>query len=278
MADSIAPDAKLLESREMRMSHLDRDDVLDKVGALALAGDSGYALTEHVAAFFGASREAIDQLVKRNRDELVESGYRTLKGDELRKFKVSVTSDTNLYAPQIAVFSRRTVLNLAMLMDGNDVAKAIRTYLLNVEELADAELKKTALERARERVDFKHFRDIMAAEAVDYKASSPASAMAFARLQNLLYRAVLGKTAQEIKASGREIQHWTGKRGPTKDDRDVAKNYLTAEELKKVGKRVAILCLEAEIASEDGRTLTMGQWLQLVETSLGRLDPPLLTA
>lgn len=259
----------------MRSSHLDRDDTLDRVGLLAMAGDSGYALTEHVAAYFGTTGEAIDQLVKRHRGELEENGYRSLKGRELREFKASVTSDTSPYTAQVAVFTRRAVLNLAMLMESNDVAHAVRTYLLNVEEVADDEVKRTALARAKERVDFKHFRGIMSTYAVDYEPSTSASQMAFAQLQNLIYMSVIGMTAQQIINSGREIQYHDGKRGPRKVDLKVAKNYLTADELERVGKRVALLCLKAEIMSEDGVSLTLGQWLQLAREQLG---PPTLTA
>jgi hypothetical protein len=119
----------------MRSSHLDRDDVLDKVGTLATAGDSEYALTEQVAAYFGTTEEAVDQLVKRNHEELEESGYRSLVGSELRELFDGVTDDTIKISPKtrrLAVFTRRSVLNLAMLMEGNEVAKAVRTYPADV--------------------------------------------------------------------------------------------------------------------------------------------------
>lgn len=263
MPDPIVSDSVLLESRSMRSRHLDRDDVLDRAGTLAMEGDTEYALTEHVAAFFGTSEEAVDQLVKRNREELEENGYRSLAGPELPEFKASVTGDTSPYMSQVAVFTRRTVLNLAMLMEGNEVAQAVRTYLLNVEELADDEVKRTALARAKERVDFKHFRDIMSTHGVDYVPSDPASNLAFAQLQNIIYQSVIGMTAREILDSGRPIQTHTGKNGPRKADLQVAKNYLTADELEKVGRRVALMCLQAEIATEEGQSRTLGQWLQL---------------
>jgi Virulence protein RhuM family len=262
VADPIVSDSVLLESRSMRASHLDRDTVLDRVGTLALAGDSSYALTEHVAAYFGTTEGAIEQLVKRNREEMKESGYRSLTGDDLREFKDRYTDVPMSRAARLAVFTRRAVLNVAMLMEGNDVAKAVRTYLLNVEELADDEVKRTALARAKERMDFKHFRDIMSTHGVDYAPSDPASNMAFAQLQNIIYKAVLGMTAQEILDSGRPIQSHTGKTGPRKADLRVAKNYLTGDELERVGRRVALMCLHAEIAAEDGKGLTLGEWLQ----------------
>jgi predicted RNase H-like HicB family nuclease len=117
----------------MRSSHLDRDDVLDRVGTLAMAGDSGYALTEHVAGYFGVTPKAIAELVKKNRNELEESGYRSLTGPELREFKHRLSGEPMSQAARVAVFPRRAVLNLAMLMEGNEVAQAVRTWAKIVE-------------------------------------------------------------------------------------------------------------------------------------------------
>ncbi len=141
----------LTESRSLRAQHLDRTDILDKVSTLAMAADSGLALTDHVAAYFEITPEAVAQLVKRNRAELEENGYRSLKGADLREFLAGVTDDTGKFSPMtrsIAVFTRRSVLNLAMLAEGNRVAKAVRTYLLDVEELAPPEVRSEAAERA----------------------------------------------------------------------------------------------------------------------------------
>lgn len=206
------------------------------------------------------------------------SGYRSLRGAELQELVDGVTDDTIKISPKtrrLAVFTRRAVLNLAMLMEGNEVAQAVRTYLLNVEELADDEVKRTALARAKERVDFRHFKDIMSSHAVDYVPSDPASQMAFAQLQNIIYVSVVGMTAQQILSSGRTIQFHEGKRGPRKADLQIAKNFLTADELERVGRRVALLCLKAEIMSEDGISLALGQWLQLARDELA---PRALTA
>ncbi|WP_067967459.1 hypothetical protein [Nocardiopsis trehalosi] len=134
----------LTESRTLRTQYADRTDVLDKVKTLAMAGDTGYAFTAHVADYFDVTEEAIDQIVKRNRAELEENGYEAVTRAKLE----GVTSDTLNLSPKarrVAVFRRRTVLNLAMLMDGNDVARQVRTYLLDVEEAATPEQKLDAL-------------------------------------------------------------------------------------------------------------------------------------
>lgn len=137
----------LIESRTLRSEYTDRTDVLDRVGHLATASDTGYALTAQVAAYFGTSEGAIEQIVKRNREEMQENGYRVLNGDELREFKARYTDVPSPYASQIAVFTRRSVLTLGMLMEGNEVAKALRIYLLNVEEAAGAEVRGEAIGR-----------------------------------------------------------------------------------------------------------------------------------
>lgn len=134
----------LTESKTLRAQYTDRIEVLDRVKTLAMASGTGYTFTTHVAAYFEVTEESIDQLVKRNRAELEENDYKVMTRAELE----SVTSDT-LELPanfrRAATFRRRTVVNLAMLMDGNDIARQVRTYLLNLEEAASLDQKATAL-------------------------------------------------------------------------------------------------------------------------------------
>jgi prophage antirepressor-like protein len=56
----------------------------------------------------------------------------------------------------------------------------------------------------------------------------------YSTIQDQVYLWVCGMTARELVNSGREIQTWSGKNGPTKADRETGKNYLYAEELRKM--------------------------------------------
>ncbi|WHM30296.1 hypothetical protein OH540_09695 [Streptomyces sp. BPPL-273] len=143
----------LTESRTMRAQTADRVDVLDKVKALTLLPDGVHATAEIVASFYGVDTEAIKSLVRRHREELTENGLRKLAGDELREFVRVTLTPANAVSSKtrtLNLFTRRTILNVGQLLTESNVARQVRTYLLDVEEIATPEQKATAIEKATE--------------------------------------------------------------------------------------------------------------------------------
>lgn len=143
----------LTESRTMRAQTASRVEVLDKVKALALLPDGVHATTEIVASFYEVDVEAINSTVRRNRGELEENGLRKLTGAELRQYKESTGGQTDQRlgrSGSLRLFTRRTILNVGQLLAESDVARRVRTYLLDVEELATPKQKSTAIEKAAE--------------------------------------------------------------------------------------------------------------------------------
>ncbi|MEW2129170.1 restriction endonuclease [Streptomyces sp. NPDC005435] len=130
----------LLESRALRSSVLERTDVLDRVKTLALLPDGLHVTTAMVAGYFGVSVEAVRQVKARHREELSQNGMVTLQGRDLREFKRDILSRYPGSYPQprsgLTLYSRRAVLNIAMLLRDSEVARRVRTYLLDMEHLA----------------------------------------------------------------------------------------------------------------------------------------------
>lgn len=144
-------DVALVESRSLRAQHMTRTDVLDRVKALTLLPDDIHATTEIVAAYYEVDVETIKKVVQRNRDELKENGLRVLRGAELRDFKrategqaVPLSGNVN----SLTLYPRRAILNVGQLLSGSPIAEQVRRYLLDVEEIAPAELRHEAIERA----------------------------------------------------------------------------------------------------------------------------------
>ncbi|MFJ5070192.1 hypothetical protein ACIQC7_27665 [Kitasatospora sp. NPDC088556] len=136
----------LTESRTMRAATVERTDVLTKVKALALLPDGVHATTELVAGFYEVSTETIKSLVKDHRAELLENGYCVLSGQELRSLKDLCGIESQTRA--LALFTRRTVLNVGQLLTGSEVAHRVREYLLNVEEATSTAARTDAVDRA----------------------------------------------------------------------------------------------------------------------------------
>ncbi|MFE7273361.1 restriction endonuclease [Streptomyces sp. NPDC057623] len=127
-------DSALLESKSLRDSVLQRTDVLDRVKALSLLPDGMHVTTAMVAMYFSVTVEAVRALVHDHRAELESNGYRVLSGPELSDFKQ--LSGIRSRTRSLALFSRRAVLNVAMLLRDSKVARQVRVYLLDMEYAA----------------------------------------------------------------------------------------------------------------------------------------------
>ena len=127
----------LLESKSLRESVAERTEVLDRVKVLSLLPDGVHVTTAMVAEYFGVGAEAIMSLVKDHRAELEANGYRVLAGTELKSFKdfSGVQSRTR----SLALYSRRAVLNVAMLLRDSETARQVRVYLLDMEYMVRSE-------------------------------------------------------------------------------------------------------------------------------------------
>ncbi|PCG83512.1 hypothetical protein CIB93_24230 [Streptomyces sp. WZ.A104] len=134
-------EAALLESRTLRVEQLGRVDVLDKVKGLVMLPDGIHVRTEDVARYFEVSTGAVRRLTDRHQEELAENGMRVLRGSELQSFHSDMMSlwagdGVESYpqaATQLRIYTRRTVLNVAMLLRDSDIARCVRTYLLDAE-------------------------------------------------------------------------------------------------------------------------------------------------
>lgn len=128
----------LLESQTLRASVARRTEALDKVKVLSLLPDGLHVTTRMVADYFEVTERAVNRLMQRHREELTENGMRTLRGSELEFFKRDILSLFPGSYPQprsnLALFTRRAVLNVAMLLRDSDVARRVRTYLLDAEQ------------------------------------------------------------------------------------------------------------------------------------------------
>ncbi|MYY79681.1 MULTISPECIES: hypothetical protein [unclassified Streptomyces] len=139
----------LTESRTMRAQTADRVDVLDKVKALALLPDGTHATTDIVAGYYEVTSAAIEKVVQRHRSEVSENGYRVLRGADYRTFAADNLSTANPKTRTVALFTRRTILNVGQLLTESTVARQVRTYLLNVEEIATPAQRIEGMERAQ---------------------------------------------------------------------------------------------------------------------------------
>ncbi|MFD8072185.1 phage antirepressor KilAC domain-containing protein [Streptomyces sp. NPDC059718] len=121
----------------MRQQTIERTDVLDKVKVLATLPDGFHVTTGMVAVYFQVPVKTVESVVEVNRQELESNGYRVLRGADLTEFAAPFGGAANLglspMARSVAVFNRKAVLNVGQLLRDSEVARQVRTYLLDVE-------------------------------------------------------------------------------------------------------------------------------------------------
>lgn len=148
---------EFLENRDLREQLINRLEVLDKVKQVVTMPNTELMTAEQIANYYEVKIEVINKIAVRHYDELTEDGYRVysnqelvnlLKGHDVHlenlKGKTIITiNNQSIIIPNrgLRLFTRRALLRVGMLLRDSEVAKRVRTYLLDVENLATEEQK-----------------------------------------------------------------------------------------------------------------------------------------
>lgn len=140
---------QLIEEKDLRDRVVDRTEILDKVGQLLLLPKIEFATTEQVAKYYNVGTEAVRKVATRHRDELEFDGYKVYRRDNVLNFlKGHVVQLENVVGKTIItledyqkvevpnrglrLFPKRAILRIGMLLRDSEVAKEIRTRLLDI--------------------------------------------------------------------------------------------------------------------------------------------------
>ncbi|MHA3226113.1 DNA-binding protein [Globicatella sulfidifaciens] len=134
---------------EIHITRIERQNILNNNIALKniqkefdlngfIYNDTFFYTNSQLASFFKVDIRTIERIVESHRDELEENGYTTLKGTKLADFKKNyINYGTDIDVGTIgktsilSVSTFRTLLNFAMLLTNSDVAKLVRTRLID---------------------------------------------------------------------------------------------------------------------------------------------------
>lgn len=229
----------LVESRTMRDQHVYRDEILEKVKSVASLTDNFEMTLQMAADYYEVGFEAIKSLIKRNRNEFNEyAELRILKGKVLKEFKAQVQLEPDLKtAPSLTLINRRGLLRIGMLLTESDVAKTVRNYLLNVEEVSTDEQKRWAVEREISKRERRQLTDAIQ----EFYSGTLKEGMEYATFTNLVYKVIFDMNATQLKAL-----YELGKNEPLRDS-------FTTEDLRKVvkaEKTISVLLLLGKDYSE----------------------------
>lgn len=195
-----------------------------------------------------------------NLDAIIAVGYR-VNSREATRFRIWATRTLREF------IIKGFVLNDEMLKNGRTVGK---DYF---EEL----LERVRSIRASERRVYQKITDIFAECSIDYDPKSEVTKNFYSMIQNKFHYAITGSTAAEIiyNKSGRDKPHMgltTWKNSPDgrilKSDAMVAKNYLSADEIRHLERAVSGFFDYIENVIEHHHTFTMKEFAESVDKFL----------
>lgn len=153
---------EVINNKEERNNLVERVEVLERVNGLLLLPNMEVATTQQVADFYNVPYKAINSLVNDNKEELVQDGYTVKSGKEIKTTLESSLKELSKIQPMRghflvdgykigyrdnALFPKRAILRVGMLLRDSEVAKEVRTQLLNIEEHSTQEVKTQEIDK-----------------------------------------------------------------------------------------------------------------------------------
>lgn len=254
-----------------------------------LDGDTVWLTQEQMADLFGKAKSTISEHIK----NVFEEGE-LVPEQVMRKIGISEfsTKPTNFYNLDVIIAVGYRVKSPQGTRFRIWATERLREYLVKGFTMDDARLKnlgggsywKELLERIRdirssEKVLYRQVLDLYAT-SVDYDPKAEASVLFFKTVQNKLHYAAHGQTAAEVIAQRADagkpfmgLLSFSGKQ-PTKAEVGNAKNYLDANELKRLNTLVSAYFDAAEFRAMNHEPTYMKDWLahldQLIQAMGGK--------
>ena len=148
-------ETQVIDNRTLRDNSVGHYEVLEKVKKLLLIPSFEVMTLKQVADYYEVDPHTVEMICSRNSDELNSDGVCRkkvkdfLNSQHVRAEKSSYTTtfvyDNGLNITMsnggLKVFPRRAILRVGMLLRDSEIAKEVRTQLLNIEEKTSDETK-----------------------------------------------------------------------------------------------------------------------------------------
>lgn len=245
---------------------------------------------DQMAELFDKSKSTINEHIQN-----IYSEGELLEIDTMRKFGNSEfsTKPTNYYNLDVIISVGYRVKSLRGTQFRQWATKRLREYIVKGFTMDDERLKqgggryfRELLQRIRdirssERNLYQQVTDIYAT-SIDYQKDAKLTRQFFATVQNKMHVAAHGKTAAELvyeradaKKSNMGLTNFKGSY-ITSDDVEVAKNYLSEEELNILNLIVSQYLDFAELQATRRKAMTMQQWIDKLDEFLKISDSSVL--
>lgn len=220
----------------------------------------------------------------------------------IRKFRIVQTEGSRQVSRKVDFYNLDVIISVGYRVKSHRgtqfrqwATQRLREYIVKGFTLDDERLKEAGggnyfdelLSRIRdirssEKVFWRKVLDIYAT-SIDYDPNTEMSRRFFQIVQNKMHWAAHGHTAAEIIASRADAEKpnmgltsWTGDK-PARSDSEIAKNYLTREELDTLNRIVSIYLDFAELQALNRKPMYMKDWIDKLDEFLKVSERNILT-
>jgi len=208
-------DLILVESKTARQQMIGRCSILEKIKVLPYLTKDMRSTIQQTSSYYEVPEATTRQILSRNKEEFSGDGIVVVKRRDFSG--LSLLHDVTDFGrtPSLTLLPKRAILRLGMLLTESPVARSVRNYLLNLEEIAEPDQKEWSLQRELGKLRRRTMTDAIR----DYIEESPNKRWKYRHFTDLVYRKAFGKSAKELRLQ------WCVK------DNDQLRDNLTAQEL-----------------------------------------------
>ena len=264
---------------------------------VTLTNDTVWLTADQMAELFQRNKSTISRHIK----NVFESGE--LKPDSTVAFFATVQNEgTRKVERNIAYYNLDMIISVGYRVNSHRgvqfriwATQVLREYLIKGFAMNDDLLKRAGggnyfdelLSRIRdirssEKVFYRKVLEIYAL-SIDYDPRAEATQMFFKTVQNKMHFSAHGHTAAEViyqRADANKdfmgLTSWTGGL-PKRTDAEIAKNYLSPEELDTLNRIVSLYLDFAELQAQSHKPMYMKDWIQKLDDFLKLSGKELLT-
>lgn len=252
---------------------------------VTLCNDTVWLTTDQMAELFQRNKSTISRHIK----NVFEDGE--LNPDSVVAFFATTAADNKKY--QVAYYNLDMIISVGYRVKSHRgvqfriwATQVLREYLVKGFAMNDDLLKRAGggnyfdelLSRIRdirssEKVFYRKILEIYAL-SIDYDPHTEATMQFFKTIQNKMHFSVHGHTAAEIiyeRANAEKdfmgLTSWTGAL-PKRTDAEIAKNYLSSDELDTLNRIVSLYLDFAELQAKSHKPMYMKDWIQKLDDFL----------
>lgn len=148
---------ELIENKENREKVIERVEVLDQVKEILTLGNTEFVTVELAAQYYEVGKEVVKKVIQRHREELETDGLNVYKQKDIKKIIETVENTKRgqnvpfKISPRgMILIPKRALLRIGMLLRDSQVAKEVRSRLLDI--IHDAEVHTDIVDKVVEEI------------------------------------------------------------------------------------------------------------------------------